>query len=105
MPIENIETTRLQNWGVRHTAIAILDLYERNPSIFSSANRPYLTATLKSIAEDPEAFRSHGYSFTDMRYCDFEKDKKGKLKRCRAYYSTPPYGYKKKRSDGDGTAG
>lgn len=73
--------------AVREFALALIDRYGGKGDILLRP-RPavrwvYELAMFKAIAEDPHAFLDSGYAF-DYRFHDWERDKKGKLLRCKA---------------------
>ena len=80
--IERLEAHRLEDHALRMAALELGETFAHMPS----KDRVYFAAIRDLLAQKPFLFRENGYSLNDVRFKDFEHNRRHKLVKCKAYY-------------------
>ena len=83
--LERVGEFRDTDYSVRFLMNNLVDFFS-DKSNWKAGERPYVLAMLKLAAMHPDKFRRNAYTFNGVRFNQHEKDKKGKVVSCMAYF-------------------
>ena len=88
MSIDRLGDFRDTDYAIQFMLNNLIDFLERGGHLKKKdSDDVYTIAMLKLAANNAEEFRNRAYRFDDVRFWKHEKNKKGKVIKCEAYFT------------------